>query len=46
MIVIKDGEEGSIELCFIEKLPGVNLAPKDQISLANFKSKKDFQTLL
>ena len=37
MIVIKDGEEGSIELCF---------APKDQISLANFKSKKDCQTLL
>ena len=49
MIVIKrlkDLREGLIKLCFIEKLPGVNLALKDQISLANFKSKKDYQTLL
>ena len=49
MIVIKrlkDLRGRLIELCFIQKLLRVNLAPKDQISLANFKTKKDCQTLL
>ena len=49
MIVIKrlkDLRGRLIELCFIEKLPGVKLALKDQISLANFKTKKDCQILL
>ena len=49
MIVIKrlkDLRERVDEACFIQKLLGVNLALKDQISLANFKTKKDCQTLL
>ena len=49
MIVIKrlkDLRERVDKACFIQKLLGVNLALKDQISLANFKTKKDYQTLL
>ena len=49
MIVIKrlkDLRERVDKACFIQKLLGVNLALKDQISLANFKTKKDCQTLL
>ena len=49
MIVIKrlkDLRERVDKACFIEKLPVVNLALKDQISLANFKTKKDCKTLL
>ena len=43
---LKDLRERVDRACFIEKLLGVNLALKDQISLANFKTKKDYQTLL
>ena len=49
MIVIKrlkDLRERVDRACFIQKLLGVNLALKDQISLANFKTKKECQTLL
>ena len=49
MIVIKrlkDLRERVDRACFIQKLLGVNLALKDQISLANFKTKKDCQILL
>ena len=49
MIVIKrlkDLRERVDKACFIQKLLGVNLALKDQISLANFKTKKDCQILL
>ena len=49
MIVIKrlkDLRERVDRACFIQKLLVVNLAVKDQISLANFKTKKDCQTLL
>ena len=49
MIVIKrlkDLRERVDKACFIQKLLGVNLALKDQISLANFKTKKECQTLL
>ena len=47
MIVIKrlkDLRERVDRACFIQKLLGVNLALKDQISLAS--TKKDCQTLL
>ena len=43
---LKDLRERVDKACFIQKLLGVNLALKDQISLANFKTKKDCQTLL
>ena len=49
MIVIKrlkDLRERVDKACFIQKLLGVNLALKDQISLANFKTKKECQILL
>ena len=49
MIVIKrlkDLRERVDKACFIQKLLGINLALKDQISLANFKTKKDCQILL
>ena len=49
MIVIKrlkDLRERVDKARFIEKLLGINLALKDQISLANFKTKKDCQILL
>ena len=49
MIVIKrlkDLRERVDKACFIQKLLRVNLAPKDQTSLANFKTKKDCQILL
>ena len=43
---LKDLRERVDRACFIEKLLGVNLVLKDQISLANFKTKKDYQILL
>ena len=43
---LKDLRERVDRACFIQKLLRVNLAPKDQISLTNFKTKKDCQTLL
>ena len=49
MIVIKrlkDLRERVDKACFIEKLLRINLTLKDQISLANFKTKKDCQILL
>ena len=43
---LKDLRERVDKACFIEKLLRVNLALKHQISLANFKTKKECQTLL
>ena len=43
---LKDLRERVDKARFIEKLLRINLSLKDQISLANFKTKKDCQILL